>query len=97
MEISRSLDYSSGLARVVSIPSSRIFEACIERNTTFIRQFALPPNIEQTGASTGDGVTRQRAPVGNPLDDEQWSDSLSDPSVALNSWPRDGRCGKART
>jgi len=74
------LDRSPKLAGVVSIPSRRILEASTKRDTIVTRQFPLPPNVEQTGVSSGDSAARQRAPVGDPLNDEQWSDHLSDPS-----------------
>jgi len=69
---------------------------CLDRDPG-LRHFPAVLNVEQTGVSGGDGVTCQRAPLGNPLNDEQWSDHLPDPSVALNSWHRDGHRGKART
>ena len=81
METSRSPDYHPGLARVLSIPSRRIIEAGTKRDTTVIRRPSLSPNIEQSGASSGDSGARQRTPVGDPLNDEQWSDHLYDPSL----------------
>ena len=43
------------------------------------QDYPSPPSIEQTGVSSGDSVARQRTPVGDPLNNEQWSDHLSDP------------------
>jgi len=65
MEIGRFLVQNPKLARTLSIPT---------------RRFLLPPNVVRTGISSDDGLTRQRAPVGDPLSNEQWSDHLSDPS-----------------
>jgi len=80
MEISRSLDYNPMLARVVSVPSCQILGVTTERRTIATRQFHLPPSIERTSVSSGDSMARQRAPIGDPLNDEQWSDHLLDPS-----------------
>jgi len=80
MEIRRYLDRNPGLARVLSRPSRQILEASTQRGPIATRRFPLPPSIEQTGVSSGDSGARQRAPVGNPLNDEQWCDHLSDPS-----------------
>ena len=40
----------------------------------------MAPCFERTEMSSDEGVTRQRALVGNSLNDEQRSDGLSDPS-----------------
>jgi len=80
METGCSLDHNPRLARILSIPSRRTRGVPTKRDVLAIRQFPSVPNVEQTGASSGDGVTRQRAPVGDPLNDEQWSDHLSNPS-----------------
>jgi len=80
VEISRSLNYNHRLTRVLSIPSRRILEASTKRGTIVTHQFHLPPIIEQTGVSSGDGATRQRAPIGDPPNNEQWSDHLPNPS-----------------
>jgi len=79
MEISRSLD-NPRFARIISIPSRRILGVTTMRRTNPTRRFPLPPSIEQTGVSSGDSVARERASVGDPLNNEQWSDHLSDPS-----------------
>jgi len=50
-----------------------------KRGTIATRRFPLPPNVGRTGVSSGDSVARQRAPVGDPLNNEQWSDHLSNP------------------
>jgi len=79
MEIGRCLDHNPRLARVHSIPSCRILEASTKRETIATRRFPPPLIVEQTGVSSGDSLARQRAPVGDPLNDEQWGDHLSDP------------------
>jgi len=80
MEISRSFNYNPRLARVVSIPSCQILGVTTKRRTIATRRFPLPPNIERTGVSSGNSGACQRAPVGDPLNDEQRSDHLLDPS-----------------
>jgi len=80
MEISRSLDYSPELARVVSIPNCRILEASTKRGTIVTRWSPLPPNFERTGQSSGESGARHRGPIGDPLNDEQRSDHLFNPS-----------------
>lgn len=69
MEIGRCLDHDPELSRVLSIPSCRILGVILP----------LPHNTERASLSSGDGAARQRAPVDNPLNDEQWSDRLYDP------------------
>ena len=44
-----------------------------------IHRFPLGPDPERTDSS-GDSVARQSGPVCDALNDEQWSDDLSDPS-----------------
>jgi len=80
MEIINYLHHNPRLARLPSIPSGRILEATTKRGTIGTRRLPLPPNVERTGVSSGDSVARQRAPVGDPLNDEQRCDHLSDPS-----------------
>ena len=79
MEIGRCLYHKPKLTRVLSIPTRRILKLTAKRGSIATRRFPLPPNIERTGISSGDGVARQRAPVGDPLNDEQWSDNLLGP------------------
>jgi len=78
MEIGRSLDHNLRLARVLS--SHQILEASTKRGTIATCWFSLPLNIERTGVSSGNSVACQRAPIGDSLNDEQWSDHLSNPS-----------------
>ena len=42
----------------------------------------LAPNFELIDTPGDDGVTRQRAPAGDSLNDEQWSDDLPNPPSA---------------
>jgi len=49
--------------RVLSIPTKRGIIAT--------RRFPMLPNVERTGVSSGDSVARQRALVGDPLNNEQ--------------------------
>ena len=48
------------------------------------------PRIERDDIVTpgGDGVARQRAPVGDSLNNEQWSDDLPDPVSAYSTRPK---------
>jgi len=81
-EIGRCLDHNP-----ISIPSRRILEASRKRGTIAICQLPLPPDIERTGASSGDSVARQCTPIGDPVNDEQYSDHLSDPSSHWSTSP----------
>ena len=57
------LDPNPKPTRVLSIPTKRgAIATC---------RFPSLPNVERTGASSGDGVARQRALVGDPLNNEQ--------------------------
>ena len=47
---------------------------------TTTRQLSSGPNLEPTEISGDDSAVRQRVLVGDPLNDKQWSDDLSDPS-----------------
>ena len=47
---------------------------------TTTRQLSSGPNLEPTEVSGDDSAVRQRVLVGDPLNDKQWSDDLSDPS-----------------
>jgi len=62
-EVGLCLDLNLKPIRVLSMPTNR--------GALTIRRFPLVPNVEPTGVSSGDGVARQRTPVGNPLNNEQ--------------------------
>ena len=79
-ETSCCLDHNPKLARGVSIPTCRTREGPTNRGTIVIRRFPSPPKFERTGLSCGNSVARQRASVGDPLNDEEWCDHLSDPT-----------------
>ena len=62
MEVDRCLDPNPKLAKVLPKPT---------RRSAITRRFPLLPNVERTGMPSGDGVARQRAPVGDSLNNEQ--------------------------
>jgi len=70
MEVCRCLDHNPKLAGVLSIPSYRTRGVPTKRDALSTRQPPSTPNIERTGVSSGDSVARQRAPVGDPSNDE---------------------------
>jgi len=78
MEIDRCLNRNP-IATALSIPTRRTHEVPTKRGSIATRRSPLPPRVEQTDVSSVDSMARQRAPVGNPLNNEQRSDHLSDP------------------
>ena len=67
------------------------------KRTTVTRQFPSGLGFERADMSGCDTVARQRAPAGNSLNDEQWSDHLSDPSITLDDLSKDRDRGRIRT
>ena len=51
-----------------------------EDGTSLTRRLLSAPCFERTKMSGDEGIARQRALVGDPLDDEQWSEDLTSPS-----------------
>ena len=90
--IDRSVNPNPILARVCLKLADRSHGVCTREDTTAIRQ-PPAPKFERTGVS-GDSSARQRAPVGDSLDDEQWSNDLSIPSPHETTRPRIGNVGK---
>jgi len=93
MGIDRSLDPNLILARVRPTLTNRSHGVLTTEGTTATRQLPSSPNSERTDTS-GDGGARQRAPVGDSLNDEQWSNDLSIPSSHETTHPRIGNVGK---
>jgi len=50
---------------------TRVLSKPTKKSSIATRWFPLLPNVERTGVSGGDGVARQCAPVGDPLNNEQ--------------------------
>ena len=64
------------------------------KGATGIRQFPLVPSFERDIARRGDNLAPQRALVGDPLNDEQRSDYLPNPSSHQTTRPKIGVVGK---
>ena len=65
-----------------------------EDGTTASRQLSSAPSFEVTETRGGYSVTRQCALIGDPLNDEQRSDYLSDPPSHQPTCPNIGVTGK---
>ena len=80
MGIDGSLNPNPELAREVQPTSTHRTRGIPTRNgTATTRQFLSGSGSERTDSPRVDGVASQRALVGDSLNDEQWSDDLSDP------------------
>ena len=79
MEINRSLDPNRTLVRVRSVLIHRTREPHTSKSTATTRRHPLALSLKLTEMSGGDSIARQRAFIGNSLNDEQWSDDLSNP------------------
>jgi len=93
MGIDRSLDPNLILARVRPTLTNRSHGVLTTEGTTATRQFPSAPSSERNDTS-GDGGACQRAPVGDSLNHEQWSDDLTIPSSHKTTRPRIGDVGK---
>ena len=82
MEIDRSLDRDPKFTRPVPMLLCETHRVCTKSATIATRRLPAGPNVDRTGVtvSRDDCVARQRALVGHTIDNQQWSDSLSDPS-----------------
>ena len=78
MGIDPSFDPNPILARVRPMLANRSHGVLTSEGTTAIRHFPPTPSSERTDSSRDSGA-RQRAPVGDSLNDEQWSNDLSIP------------------
>ena len=63
MEVGRCLDPNPKPTRVLSRPTNR--------GAITTLRFPLLPNVERIAVFSGDGVARQRTPVGDPLNNQQ--------------------------
>ena len=68
------------LARVHSTLIHGTHGVPTEGGTTLTRRLLSAPCFERTKMSGDEGIARQRALVGDSLDDEQWSEDLTNPS-----------------
>ena len=64
--------------------------------STTVRQLPSAPCFERTETSGDESVARQGALIGDSLNDEQWSDNLSNPSLH-SKLSEDHGLGKAQT
>ena len=79
VEINRSLSPSPKLTSVQSTLIHRTHGALARGGTTTARQRSLAPDFGLIDTSGNNTVARQRALVCDSLNDEQWSNDLSDP------------------
>jgi len=77
MEVNRSLNPNPNpeLARELFVLLRQTRRMHTGWNITTTRQLS-GPSVERANMSGDDSVARQRAPVCNSFDDEQWSDHL---------------------
>ena len=80
MEIDRSFNLNLRLTRVHSVLIRRIGAVSVMNDTTPTRRPPSTPCFERADTPGSDSVARQRALVGDSLNDEQWSDDLFNPS-----------------
>ena len=77
MKIDRSLYQNPKLARAHSTAIHGIRGVSARRGTTTARR-PLPTHLFRRTKMSGDNsVTRKRAPIGDPLNDEKWGDGQS--------------------
>ena len=76
MEFERGVDPNAKLVRALSILVRRVHGVSTGKGTTAIRRLPSAPEAEGTGVSGRDTGARQRALIGDSLNDEQWSDDL---------------------
>ena len=79
MRIGRSLNLNPRFVRAHSMPIYRTRVVPVGKGTTATRRNLSAPSSERAEMSGGESIARQRALVGNSLDDEQWSDDLFNP------------------
>ena len=78
------------------MPTHRTHGVPIGEDSTTTRRLLSAPGSEAK-TSRDNGVARQRALVGNSLDDEQWSDNLTNPPTTLDNPSRDHSRVEGRT
>ena len=79
--IDRNLDSNPRLARAFSIPIHQVQRIHTGRGAITVRQFPSAPKIDRTLTSGDDGAARQRAPVGDSLNDKQRGNDLPNPFI----------------
>ena len=80
METSRRFNPDLRFASVLPEHIHHIHVVPTRKGAATTCQLYSGPNLERAEISGDDSAVRQRVPVGDPLNDEQWSDDLSDPS-----------------
>ena len=80
MEISRRLIPDLRFARVLPEHIRHTHVVPTRKGAPTTRQLSSGPNLERAEISGDDSAARQRILVGDPLNNEQWSDDLSGPS-----------------
>ena len=93
MGIDRCLDPNPILARVRPTLANRSHRVLTTEDTTATRQLPSSPSSERTDGSGSSGP-RRRTPVGDSLNDEQWSNDLSVPPSYETTGPRVRDVGK---
>lgn len=78
MKAGCSLNVDPQFTRVPSTAILRTYGIHIGKSATTSRRPSRP-SVERIDGSGGNGVTRQRALIGDSFNDEQWSDDLLDP------------------
>lgn len=77
MEIDRSLDPGPKFTRALSILIHQIRGVRTGESAATVPRLPLTPGPERANMSGDYGVVRRRVSVGDSLDDEEWSDDLS--------------------
>ena len=77
MGISRRLNPDLRSARVLPEHIRHTHVVPTRKGAPTTRQLSSSPNLQRAEISGDDSTARQRVLVGDPLNDEQWSDDLS--------------------
>lgn len=97
MEIDCSLNPNPELARTSSVLIHRthgVPTTSLESTTGSRRLPPAPGGVELAGTSGGNCVARQRVLVGDSLDDEEWSNDLSNPPSRQTTYQEAGAVGE---
>ena len=80
-----SVNLSPSLARTCSPHIRRSHGVLTRKVSTAIWRPPSGPSLELAHVGGNDGIARQRALIGDSLDDKEWSDDLFNPSPALGN------------
>ena len=88
MEINLRLDPNTKVARArtLSILNHDVHGVPTRKGTATTSRPPPTPEVERTGISIDDSVTRQCALVGDSPNDEQWSDDLSSHQITMSEY-----------